>query len=105
MRTCHQLLESLLAARGVHVHSVTSRLKGRASLEEKLGRPEKHYRTLADVTDLVGLRVITHFEDEVDLVGKLIADEFLVDSQRSIESERRSRRTALAISQSTTFPD
>jgi putative GTP pyrophosphokinase len=54
------------------VHSVTYRLKERASLAAKLARPDRNYRELWGVTDLLGLRVITYFEDDVDRIGRML---------------------------------
>jgi putative GTP pyrophosphokinase len=86
--TCERLVHSLLAAASLRVHSVASRLKSRASLSAKLARPGKQYSILADVTDVVGLRIITYFEDEVDEVGRLIAGEFSVDAGNSVDKRQ-----------------
>lgn len=71
------------------VHSVTFRIKDRASLVGKVARPDRSYRSLWDVTDLVGLRVITYFEDGVDHVGKLIETKLPVVFEHSIDKRRR----------------
>ena len=76
------------------IHSVTLRLKSRASLAGKLARPDRSYVDLADVTDLVGLRVITYFEDTVDRVGQLVEARLPVDFTHSVD--KRSRRDAEA---------
>jgi len=85
---CESLLKELLEAEGYRVHSVTSRLKERDKLEEKLNREGKHYERLCEVTDTAGVRVITHFEDEVDRVGTLVEREFHIDHERSIDKRR-----------------
>ena len=84
-----------LAPRGraLKVHSVTLRLKSRASLARKLARPDRTYARLWDVTDLIGLRVITYFEDGVDRVGQLVEARLAVDFHHSID-KRRARDTA-----------
>jgi putative GTP pyrophosphokinase len=85
---CEFLLKKLLTAEGYRVHSVTSRLKDRDKLEEKLRREGKSYNQICDVTDTAGVRIITHFEDEVDKIGTLIEREFQVDSERSIDKRK-----------------
>ena len=75
------------------LHSVTLRLKSRDSLARKLARPDRTYAQLWDVTDLVGLRVITYFEDGVDRVGKLVESRLAVDFHHSID-KRASRDAA-----------
>jgi putative GTP pyrophosphokinase len=79
------LIVDILAQEAVRVHSVTSRVKTRESLARKLARPDKAYTSLADVTDLCGIRVITYFEDDVDRVASLIAREFEVDQSNSVD--------------------
>jgi putative GTP pyrophosphokinase len=37
---------------------------------------------------VVGIRIITHFEDEVDRIGDLIEREFTVDQERSVDKRR-----------------
>jgi len=78
-----------LADDGVKVHSVTVRVKDRASVARKLARPDRSYRALWDVTDLLGLRIVTYFEDAVDQVGRLLERRLPVDLARSIDKRRK----------------
>ena len=78
---------------GLKLHSVTLRIKSRASVARKLARPDRTYARLWDITDLVGLRVITYFEDGVDRVGQLVEARLAVDFQHSID-KRLARDTA-----------
>lgn len=82
-------LRSLLAARGLHVHSVSSRLKTLDSLLRKVIRPDKTYQCLWDITDVVGLRVVTFSEDTIDEVATLIEQSFEVDFQKSTNKLRQ----------------
>jgi putative GTP pyrophosphokinase len=79
----------LEAEPGLRVHSVTLRVKSRASLAGKLARPDRSYETLCDVTDLVGLRVVTSFEDEIDRVGRIVEARLPIDFDRSTDKRRR----------------
>lgn len=74
---------TLLAGRDVQL--VSARVKAPESLRGKLARPDKTYRSLWDVTDLVGLRVVTFFEDTIDEVGRAIEAHFGIDFARSID--------------------
>jgi ppGpp synthetase/RelA/SpoT-type nucleotidyltranferase len=85
------LMKDLLSERGARVHSVTHRVKQRESLERKLARAEKEYARISDITDVLGLRVITYFPDEVDQVARIIESEFEIDAENSID-----RRNTLA---------
>ncbi len=82
-------LSSWLDAAGIKVHSVTARIKDRDSLVRKLARPDRRYHDLWDVTDLLGLRVITYFEDAVDQVGRVLESRLPVDLARSTDKRRR----------------
>lgn len=84
----HARLERLLRDGGVPVSFVTWRLKDAASLAHKLARPEKSYRSVWDVTDLLGLRVSVSFEDHVEQVARLIEQHFEVDFGNSLERVR-----------------
>lgn len=79
----------LAAQPGLKIHSVEMRLKSRPSLIQKLARPDRDYGALWEVTDLVGLRVITYFEDAVDRVAEVIERRLPVDLSHSIDKRRR----------------
>lgn len=78
----------LLADAGLNIHHITGRVKRPASLADKLRRKPGRYRTLGDVTDLVGLRVITYFESDVQVVARLIEEHHVVDWNHSIDKSR-----------------
>ena len=79
---------------GLKIHSVTVRFKSLESLAEKLARPDRSYTTLWDVTDLVGLRVITYFEDSVEKVGQLVEARLPVVFEHSVD--KRAHRDTMA---------
>ena len=79
------LIQDLLHERGITVHSVTSRVKARDDFRQKLLRPGSKYETLADVTDIAGVRITTYFADDVDAVAELVKSEFTVDQKNSID--------------------
>jgi putative GTP pyrophosphokinase len=87
-REGESLIKRLLAVSKYRVHSVTSRLKERGNVEEKLKREEKEYRQLSDMTDIAGVRVITYFDDEVDRIGTLVEAEFGIDRERSVDKRQ-----------------
>jgi ppGpp synthetase/RelA/SpoT-type nucleotidyltranferase len=65
------------------VHSVVFRAKTEESLAGKVSRPDKSYASLSDVTDLLGVRVIVFFEDDVDRVGRLLEAKLPVEWRHS----------------------
>ena len=91
---CEHLVSEILGAEKIRVHSVSGRVKERGRLEEKLRAPGKSYGALTQVTDVVGLRIITYFHDDVDTVASIIKREFeldvpnCVDKRKSLEPDQ-----------------
>jgi|CXWL01.1.fsa_nt_gi ppGpp synthetase/RelA/SpoT-type nucleotidyltranferase len=83
-----QQLRTLLDAQGVEVQFVTSRTKSADSLRRKIARPDKTYAQLWDVTDLIGIRIATYFEDTIDAVARLIEQSYRVDFAQSTDKLR-----------------
>lgn len=79
------LIEEILEANGLRIHSVTHRVKSRDSLQRKLLSQETKYSDLHDITDTAGLRITTYYEDDVDTIGRLINLEFAIDEPNSID--------------------
>src|SRR5207302_1083445 len=67
------------------IHSMSGRVKNRKSLEGKLLRPEKQYAQLVDITDIVGVRIITHYGRDVDRIAEIVRREFLIDEKNSVD--------------------
>src|ERR1700683_4685756 len=78
------MIQNLPEIEDIQFHSVTSRIKSKASVRQKLQRPDKK-REFSDLTDVFGVRIITYFQDEVDTVAKLIEREFIVDPENSVD--------------------
>ena len=65
--------------------AVEHRVKTEPSLLGKLERKSDKYRFLEDLTDILGIRVICFFGDDVDRAGKLIEEVFVVDWANSVD--------------------
>ncbi|MFC2863888.1 GTP pyrophosphokinase [Klebsiella quasipneumoniae] len=81
------LLTTLIRDTGASIHSLDSRVKNRKSLEKKIIDKDK-YENISEITDIVGVRIITHYSDDVDKVAKLIEKEFIVDKENSIDKRK-----------------
>lgn len=88
------LVTNLLSDRKIEVHQVTSRVKTVSSFAEKIRRKKYKYRFLSEVTDIVGVRVITYLASDVDLVYALLSQNFAIDSKNSVD-----KRVAASASQ------
>lgn len=79
------LLEDVMEKYEIRAHSITSRTKEKKSLEDKVAKGNGKYKRLEDITDLVGIRIITYFADDVDRVANAIKNEFYIDVENSID--------------------
>ena len=79
------LVDDLLKVNAIRVHSISSRVKSRESLSRKLSKDGNSYSSLADVTDVVGLRIIAYLADDVDRIAEILKREFLVDEVNSVD--------------------
>jgi putative GTP pyrophosphokinase len=83
-QSMNTLVNSFLSSSEISPHSVSSRVKERSSLSRKIDTKSK-YNSIEQVTDITGIRIITHYSDEVDKIAEIIEKEFLVDTENSID--------------------
>lgn len=79
------LIREILSGSGINIHSVTQRTKDRKSLAKKLTKPNSSYQSVKEVTDISAVRITTYFADDVDRVVAILADEFLIDEDNSVD--------------------
>ncbi len=84
----NHLLNSILQTHGVKAHQIVTRVKDVDSLRKKIEGKGAKYTKVTDITDLAGIRIITYFEDEVDLIAQIIQDEFIIDRKHSIDKRK-----------------
>ena len=72
----------------VHTVSVTHRIKSEDSLKRKLSLKDGKYDTLYDVTDILGIRIITMYSDEIDKVAKMLQELFVIDWANSVDKRK-----------------
>jgi len=92
-----ELVTGLLDDAGIDYLSVTARTKTVASFADKAERPTPtgvlYTDPLAEITDQIGLRVITYLREDVATVADLLADEMILldDRDMGVETAREGR--------------
>jgi putative GTP pyrophosphokinase len=79
------LIRVLLANNDIRPHSVSHRVKTPTSVQRKLNAKGSDREYLDEMHDLLGLRVITFFPDEVDRVAEVIKAQFEIDPVNSVD--------------------
>ncbi|NGZ06596.1 MAG: hypothetical protein G8237_09585 [Magnetococcales bacterium] len=74
------LIQEFIVPDGPKVHSIIGRIKEKESLAEKLNQPKEAYARLNDIPDIAGIRIITYFEEEVQVIAEIIRREFNVSA-------------------------
>ena len=81
-------LRKSFADAGLLVAALESRVKSYDSLAGKLELKGQKYSSLADLTDILGLRVITFYIDDVDKVASAVERLFTIDWENSIDKRK-----------------
>ncbi|MBR6875304.1 MAG: hypothetical protein IKN00_03330 [Bacteroidales bacterium] len=84
----YNTLKSTFDQAGLLVAAIEYRVKTENSLAGKLELKGGKYKSLADITDIIGLRVITFYTDDVDKVASAVERLFTVDWDNSVDKRK-----------------
>ncbi len=84
----YDVLRHALREQGIYVTAIEHRVKTEKSLAGKLELKGAKYKSIEDITDLVGLRVITFYSDEVDKVAAIAKRTFDIDWKESVDKRK-----------------
>ena len=93
-KTVYDQLRQVLHEQSVELSAIECRVKTEQSLAGKLERKGDKYASLEDITDLVGLRIITFYTDDVDKVAAIVQQLYDVDWANSIDKRKAHELTS-----------
>lgn len=88
MDVAREILNRNISANGIYLNAIESRVKTEKSLAGKLELKGSKYSFLEDITDIVGLRVITFYSDEVDKISAMVDKLFEIDWANSVDKRK-----------------
>ena len=82
------LLTDLLSTENMVVHQLVGRTKSLESLSKKIDDKNGKYNSVNDITDIIGIRIITYLESDINPIAELIEKEFIKDIENSIDKRK-----------------
>ena len=83
-----ETITQTLKKQGFHINAIEHRIKEEASLAGKLELKGGKYQHITDITDILGLRIITFYTDDVDKVAAIVKGIFDVDWAESVDKRK-----------------
>ena len=82
------ILEEKLKEAGIRPMQIAHRSKTRESVAGKMERKPDKYTSLRKMTDILGVRIICYFNDQVDQIADLVRNAFVVDPKNSVDKRK-----------------
>ncbi|MBQ9604020.1 MAG: hypothetical protein IJR45_01255 [Firmicutes bacterium] len=87
-RIISEKLFSEIHSAGIPTLEIAHRIKDADSAIEKLRRKSDNYSDIADLTDLIGFRIICYFSDDVDKIAAVVEKLFVIDRDNSVDKRQ-----------------
>lgn len=87
MNRVKSLLDTLIIDSELHIHSLSARVKAKKSFVEKCYK--KSYKDPnKEMTDMVGVRIITYTASDVEKVCNIVRQNFFIDDANSVDKSK-----------------
>ncbi|MCK5779812.1 MAG: hypothetical protein KAH04_02275 [Psychrilyobacter sp.] len=83
-----KIFKTEIQSKNYRLQNIDFRIKTKESLSKKIHDKGRKYIRLSDITDVIGARVITFMEDQVDLAAEKIKNFFVVDEKNTIDKRK-----------------
>ena len=83
-----KILNEALSHQNIALNTLDHRIKTEKSFISKLERKGQKYQDINQITDLLGVRIVTFFTDDVDRVAVFVKDLFDVDWKQSVDKRK-----------------
>jgi len=81
-------LTKVIKQSGIELNAMEIRIKAEASLAGKLQRKGSKYNSLMDITDILGARIITFYNEDVDRIASIAESLFEIDWPNSVDKRK-----------------
>ena len=81
-------LMGMLKQSGIEVTSLDSRIKTEKSFVGKLQRKASKYHALTDITDIIGVRIVAYYNEDVDRIASMAENLYEVDWANSVDKRK-----------------
>jgi len=83
-----QQLDNIVSQVDIELNQMESRIKAEQSLIGKLQRKGHKYQSLSDITDILGVRVIAYYNEDVDRIASMAEKYFDIDWANSVDKRK-----------------